>query len=180
MHDALEHTGATEHDEPGSSAEGEGPPEQDIHPAQPTNTIQIDAGDLSKAQADALSAAIDSAVPHLDRDVSRIGLLVVDDAAMIELHQTWHAQNTTTDVLTFESDTHGPLDVDIAVCIDEARRQSELRGHGVQDELLLYVLHGLLHCCGHDDHTDDDRRRMFGAQDDLLIAIGRAPISENA
>ena len=180
MHDALEHTGAAEHDEPGSSAEGEGPPEEDSHPAQPTNTIQIDAGDLNKVDADALCGAIEAALAHLHRDVSRIGLVVVDDEAMTELHRTWHGKDTTTDVLTFETDTDGPIDVDIAVCIDEARRQCAYRGHEVLDELLLYVLHGLLHCCGHNDHTNDDRRRMFEAQDDLLKAIGRTPISEDA
>lgn len=180
MHNALESSGSAERDEPGSPAKGDVPPEQAQHPAELTNNIQIDAGSLSDADADDLCAAVSTALPHLNRDTSRIGIQVVDDAAMIALHSTWHDLDTTTDVLTFENDGDGPIDVDIAVCVDEARRQAMLRGHAWQDELLLYVLHGLLHCCGHDDHTEETQGRMFAAQDALLLAIGRKMISEDA
>ena len=180
MHNALEQSGSAERDEPGSSAEGELPPEPEGHPAPLTDNVQIDAGALSDADANALCAAIEAALPHLGRTVSRIGIQVVDDDAMIALHTQWHDLDTTTDVLTFESDSEGPIDVDIAVCLDEAQRQADTRGNTMQDELLLYVLHGLLHCCGHDDHSDEDQQRMFKAQDDLLHAIGHTSISEDA
>ena len=180
MHNALEQSGSAERDEPGSSTEGELPPEPEGHPAPLTDNVQIDAGALSDADADAMCAAIEVAVPHLNRTVSRIGVQVVDDAAMITLHKQWHDLDTTTDVLTFESDPDGPIDVDIAVCLDEAQRQADSRGHTMQDELLLYVLHGLLHCCGHDDHSDEGQHRMFAAQDTLLRAMGRSAISQDA
>lgn len=162
-----------------SSAEGDLPPERADHPAELHHDIQIDPGGLAAADSDALCAAVDAALPLLDRPCARVGLQVVDDAGMIDLHRRWHDTDTTTDVLTFESGPDGPIDVDIAVCLDEARRQAADRGHDWRDELLLYALHGLLHCCGHDDHKPESRRRMFVAQDELLRAMGKAPISED-
>lgn len=171
--------GPPDGDDPGSSAKGDVPPSSAHHPDAPIDTIEIDAGTLGDADADTLCTAIRDAVPNLSRSVDRIGVQVVDDEAMIALHTRWHNFDTTTDVLTFESDATGPIDVDIAVCIDEANRQAATRGHTAIDELIMYVLHGLLHCCGHDDHTLEAQARMFAAQDDLLRAIGRPPISED-
>ena len=46
------------------------------------------------------------------------------------------------------------------------------RSHPVERELLLYIIHGILHCLGEDDHDDDAYARMHAREDDLLEAIG--------
>lgn len=102
---------------------------------------------------------------------------VIDDPAMADAHVRYSGVAGTTDVLTFDlsGDPEGPLDVDILVCIDEARRQAETRGHAVDRELLLYIIHGILHCLGHDDHDDARATLMHAEEDRLLTAIGVGP-----
>lgn len=102
---------------------------------------------------------------------------VVGDAEMAEAHVRYSGVEGTTDVLTFDlsegaSARGGPLDVDILVCADEARRQALEQGHEPVREMLLYVLHGVLHCLGHDDHTDDGFARMHAEEDRILAEIG--------
>ena len=123
---------------------------------------------------------------------------LVDDAHMIRAHERYTNTPGTTDVLTFDlrqttdphdphthtdphTDTHadspdGPLDVDLLVCVDEARRQSAIRNHAVERELLLYIVHGVLHCLGYDDHTPADAKRIHAREDALLAAAGIGPI----
>ena len=48
----------------------------------------------------------------------------------------------------------------------------EHHGMSSRAELLLYVIHGILHLSGHDDHDPDDARRMHAVSLDLLRAIG--------
>lgn len=43
---------------------------------------------------------------------------------------------------------------DIVIAVPTARRQAEERGHGVERELRILMLHGLLHCSGYDHETD--------------------------
>jgi probable rRNA maturation factor len=91
---------------------------------------------------------------------------------MIGLHDHWHNKPNTTDVITFEANTTGPLEVDLVLCLDEAARAAKQRGHATDDELVLYLLHGLLHCCGYDDTSDTLAAAMHQEEDRLLVAIG--------
>jgi len=123
-----------------------------------------------------LSVKLAAVCEQLDRPAARVTVRVVNDDEMSQLHMRHANILGTTDVLTFDaSEPNGPIDVDIAVCVDEASRQAGERGHSVERELLLYMLHGVLHCMGFDDHTDDDYDRMHTEEDRLLQAIGVDP-----
>ena len=165
---------ATDHaisdrEEPGSSNESELPPEPKC-----TLTCDVESEDCDERW---LSTQLDAACGHLPRDTRRVTVRIVDDAEMIDLHRRFHDDPTTTDVLTFDSsEEHGPIDVDIAVCLDEARRNATERGHDVVRELLLYIVHGLLHCCGYDDHDVREHARMHAEEDRILTAIGVGPV----
>jgi probable rRNA maturation factor len=97
---------------------------------------------------------------------------VVDDARMAEAHARYAGVEGTTDVLTFDLSGGDGLDADLLICLDEARRQGERRGHAPEQELLLYIVHGVLHCLGHDDHTEPDAARMHAEEDRVLSLIG--------
>ena len=110
---------------------------------------------------------------HVAGPVARVTVEIVDDHRMAALHERFSNVPGTTDVLTFPSSgPDEPVEVDIAICIDEAARQSRARGHELRRELLLYALHGVLHCTGFDDRTPDDHARMHAEEDRILQAIG--------
>jgi probable rRNA maturation factor len=106
--------------------------------------------------------------------IGEVRVRVVDDAEMADAHERWSGVPGTTDVLTFDlRDTgQGPLDVDLLVCADEAARQADARGIPPERELLLYVIHGVLHCLGFDDHDEAAAARMHAEEDRLLEAAG--------
>lgn len=99
---------------------------------------------------------------------------IVADDEMAAAHQRYSNVPGTTDVLTFDlrESAAGPLDADLLICLDEARRQAAARRHAPERELLLYIVHGLLHCLGYDDHNEADARAMHEMEDRLLAAIG--------
>lgn len=102
---------------------------------------------------------------------------LVEDAEMAAAHQRHCGVPGTTDVITFDLTEGGSargkaLDVDLLVCADEAERQARTRGHEVRGEVLLYIVHGMLHCLGHDDHDEADASAMHAREDEVLTAIG--------
>ena len=169
---AQPNSGCDDRDELGSSTEGDVPPERTPRPASDPVDLTLSSTLISDERIAALRSQVHAVLAHLPRPVTRVGISVMDDASMIELHSKWHNLSTTTDVITFETSTEGPLEVDIAVCLDEAIRAATEHKHSEDAELLLYIVHGLLHCCGFDDHDDAASARMHTEEDRLLAAIG--------
>ncbi|MEO0511556.1 MAG: rRNA maturation RNase YbeY [Planctomycetota bacterium] len=111
---------------------------------------------------------------------------LVDDERMSAEHERTLDDPSTTDVLTFDlssgdlSSGGGVLDVDLLLCVDEARRQAATRAHGPREELLLYAVHGCLHCLGFDDASDRAAAAMHTREDEVLRAIGIGAVFDAA
>jgi probable rRNA maturation factor len=156
---------ATDSDSPGRS------PGRRID-ANQADVDLIDAAGLAPDRLAWLRGAIADALAHLGSR-GELRVRVVADAEMTDAHDRWIGDPATTDVLTFDlgtTDRH--LDADVIVCLDEARRQADARGHAPERELLLYVIHAVLHCLGHDDHDEAGAAGMHRLEDETLEAIG--------
>lgn len=108
----------------------------------------------------------------------------VSDREMRRLSATYRHKDKTTDVLTFMGDYPPAADRgftlepeapdgfpnlptwegfegaggalgDVVISVPTARRQAAERGHSVDRELKILLLHGLLHCLGYDHEVDD-------------------------
>jgi probable rRNA maturation factor len=104
-----------------------------------------------------------------------ISILIANDVTMSKLHEQFLHIAGPTDVLTFEIDRSIKgriISGEIIVCLPEARRQARQRKIPVSHELLLYVVHGLLHLAGYDDATIGDYEKMHREEDRILKAIG--------
>jgi probable rRNA maturation factor len=98
---------------------------------------------------------------------------------MAALHEQFLGIPGPTDVLTFplDEDDEGRVTAgEIVICVPEARRQTKRNGVGVERELLLYALHGMLHLCGYDDRTAAAFRTMHATEDRILTQLGVGPV----
>src|SRR5438067_7148431 len=84
-----------------------------------------------------------------------ISLAFVDNATIHRLNKRYLDHDEPTDVLSFPYSAANAkkLEGELIVGVQVALEQAAERGHDVQAELALYVIHGLLHLCGHDDKT---------------------------
>jgi len=141
-------------------------------PGQPTVDIIDSTGCLDRSQVEWLCARARDAMREL-RATGEVRVRLVDDTEMAHIHERDTGVVGTTDVLTYDLGTSGRvLDVDVLACVCVARRQALGRGLRVQRELLLYIVHAMLHCVGHDDRDAGDFAAMHEAEDRLLGAIG--------
>ncbi|MEZ6188908.1 MAG: rRNA maturation RNase YbeY [Planctomycetota bacterium] len=107
---------------------------------------------------------------------SQLSLAVVDDPHMSELHERFSGVPGPTDVLSFPlADEHVPLLGEVIVSSDTAALEAEERGLPFEEELQRYVVHGILHLFGYDDHDPEDRTRMHARQERLLSEFRGAP-----
>ena len=162
-------------------------------------TTQAPAGRaaLSTERWAALAAAV-----LRDEEVAsgELGLRFVDAEPMAALNRTHMGASGPTDVLAFpidagdrddllafptygaDSDDGGPARLlgDVVVCPEYAAAQAADHagaGHdgGLDDELALLVVHGVLHVLGYDHACDEDAAVMRDRERRLLAAHHRAP-----
>lgn len=122
--------------------------------------------------------ALDQLHVHPDAELA---IVLVDEAAMEQLHVQWMDEPGPTDVLSFPMDELRPgtedaptpagLLGDIVLCPQVAIAQAETAGHSTLDELLLLTTHGLLHLLGFDHAEPDEEKVMFGIQRDILAGF---------
>ncbi|MBU0637488.1 MAG: rRNA maturation RNase YbeY [Planctomycetes bacterium] len=117
----------------------------------------------------------------------QLSIAVVGAAAMSTLHARFLHQAGPTDVLAFDLGTSHQrrhLDGEVILCADVARQQAARRlpraakrtpatlRRAARAELSLYLVHGLLHLAGYDDHAPAAYRRMHAREDVLLEELG--------
>lgn len=122
---------------------------------------------------------------------TEVSLLFVDEAAIAALNEEFLGRKGPTDVLAFpiedelpssgrfpDSGESGPggrpgdappmLLGDVVICPVVAARQAPEHGHGVEDELALLVVHGLLHLLGMDHEVPAEAEVMERLERELL------------
>lgn len=109
---------------------------------------------------------------------AEISLAFVDNATIHKLNQRYLGHDEPTDVLSFPlGETAKGLHGELVIGAEVAQEQATSRGHDVQAELTLYVIHGLLHLCGFDDHSPADARAIHDRERHYLKLLGLPDIA---
>ena len=105
-----------------------------------------------------------------------VSIAFVTNAAIRKINRRFLNHDFATDVLSFPlsgpgSDLFGELVISAEYAVAEAAK----RKIPVEEELLRYVAHGVLHLLGYDDHRPADRKRMWARQErELRRILGNA------
>ncbi len=112
---------------------------------------------------------------------AKVTVAFVDDAHIHRLNKQYLNHDEPTDVLTFPYS--GPpqpgqkLEGEVVVGYQVATEYAADRGHGVDTELLLYVVHGCLHLCGYTDGDAKGAARMRARERHYLTHLGLPDIA---
>lgn len=103
-----------------------------------------------------LTTWLETVVADVCANASTLGVCFVEDREMQEANGRYRGKDAPTDVLSFPGETtdDGLHLGDIMISLPTARRQACERGHSVQLEISLLLLHGVLHCMGWDHEAD--------------------------
>lgn len=96
--------------------------------------------------------------------LDEIEFSIIGDEEMTRVHAEFLNDPTPTDVITFH---HG----EILVSADTAMRQGTEHGQALDHELALYLIHGLMHLGGWDDHEPDEAAEMARRQEAVLRQV---------
>jgi len=126
----------------------------------------------------AAKIALEHEAQSLESDLS---IILTDDARLHELNLNYLGVDAPTDVLSFpasetDPETGARYIGDILISIPRAQSQADARGHPLEAEVQLLVVHGVLHLIGHDHAEAEDKARMWKAQTEILKQLGLGQI----
>ena len=150
--------------------------------------VIFEAEDEFLPKSDEIISLITKILENHKAKQAEISIAFVNDAEIIELNKNYFNKSTPTDVISFnldeESDNLEVLDYkkipqadadvleqcvienefvegEIIVNADEAARAAGDYGNTSQQEVLTYVIHGLLHILGYDDLEEQKKKIMW-------------------
>lgn len=106
-----------------------------------------------------------------------VSIQLVTARFMANINQRFLNHEGSTDVITFDHRDHSPpnspihpnhLHGEIFISPADARQFAEIFGTSWQEEVVRYILHGLLHLQGHTDLDPDSRRKMKRVENRLF------------
>ena len=106
-----------------------------------------------------------------------LSIVFADDAHLQQLNREFQGIDKSTDVLSFpaghiDPDTNQTYLGDVIISLPTASRQANQAGHTISSEIILLIVHGVLHLLGHDHMSPGEKSAMWSAQDEILESLG--------
>jgi probable rRNA maturation factor len=104
-----------------------------------------------------------------------VGVLLTGDQAIRTLNRKYRRIDKATDVLSFPAaEIAEGVAGDLVISLETALRQAEERGHSLEMEIKVLLLHGLLHLAGYDHEADNGamHRKEARLRRELGLAAG--------
>jgi probable rRNA maturation factor len=116
-----------------------------------------------------LTSLIEHALREENINNARLSVALVDNRAIHKINQQFLQHDFPTDVITFPlSDGRDPLVGEIVISTEYAIDSSTEFQWPARIEVGLYVVHGVLHLCGYDDHDEKQAGVMHQRQHAIL------------
>lgn len=129
----------------------------------------------------ALTGDLERVAGHLLKafglDEGELSVVLCDDPFIHPLNRDWRGKDRPTDVLSFaqregeEADEDDPVLGDVVISVETAARQAAERGHSLEHELRVLLVHGVLHLLGYDHEDDEEAEEMEALERDLLAEL---------
>ena len=104
---------------------------------------------------------------------ARLSIALVDNSKIKELNKQYFNSNEVTDVISFPlSNNKNILSGEIIVSVETAVEIAGKRNIGIEGEIVLYIVHGLLHLLGYADGNEEDARAMHEEESKILKTLG--------
>ena len=116
---------------------------------------------------------------HLDCSNQEVSILLTEDKDIRQLNQEFRSIDQTTDVLSFPQNAHEDPSIpeeiilgDIVVSLDIAKAQAIEHGLDFKEEIILLLIHGILHLLGYDHEiSEQEEKKMRNKTRELFKLI---------
>lgn len=115
---------------------------------------------------------------------SEVSVTFVTNEMIRDINREYRGKDQPTDVISFAMEELGEGETaiigsseprmlgDIIISLDRTKEQAADYGHSFERELGFLAVHGFLHLLGYDHMTEEDEKKMFSRQEEILVSLG--------
>lgn len=92
----------------------------------------------------------------------------VSEQRMLEVNNTFLNHDYYTDIITFDESFINIINGSIFISPDTVKYNSQILKNDYQHELFRVIVHGIMHLCGYNDHTEPEKQIMRALEDKYL------------
>lgn len=140
------------------------------HSIQKIDRMDIDISNLSKTRVNIsrLKDCASRVLVRLNKENSNLSVVLADDMFVRKLNKKYRGHNSPTDVLAFSmlEGEHNSVDQtccelgDVIISVQTAKKQAREYKHPLEKEIILLLIHGILHLLGFDHIKINDETEM--------------------
>ena len=123
---------------------------------------------LPEIEQDRVSDWIGRVAASYGKRIDQVNYIFVDDEEILRINRRFIGHDYYTDHIGFDNSQGNVLIGDTYISLDTVRTNAELFGTSYDEELHRVIIHSILHLCGIDDMTDEERQEMELAEDTAL------------
>lgn len=136
----------------------------------PQTDISIinESGELAEIEYDIVSKLTDHISHDYSVNIGYINIILLSDSEHTALNIKHLGHKYSTDILTFDLSDAENINTDICINLQIAQENAIEFKNTLTEELYRLIIHGILHMCGYDDHTPEEKSKMTKLENHYL------------
>ncbi len=139
---------------------------------------------LNQQELDFVQKILEHAAKEEGMGQSEVSVTFVTNEMIRDINREYRGKDQPTDVISFAMEELGEGETaiigsteprmlgDIIISLDRTKEQAADYGHSFERELGFLAVHGFLHLLGYDHMTEEDEKKMFSRQEEILVSLG--------
>ncbi|WP_293050010.1 rRNA maturation RNase YbeY [Paludibacter sp.] len=115
-----------------------------------------------------ISAWIKEVAQLHGKTTGEISYIFCDDEKILEVNRQYLQHDYYTDIITFDDNEGDKINGDIFISLDTVADNAKEFDVTFENELHRVMIHGILHLCGQDDHSKEERAEMIRKENEAL------------
>lgn len=100
-----------------------------------------------------------------------IDFIFTTDKRILEINNEFLKHNYFTDIITFDYSKEKLISGEVYISIPIVMENAAIFGKTVESEIRRVIFHGVLHLCGYNDQTEEEKTLMRNMEDRYLALI---------
>jgi len=126
-----------------------------------------------------ISNWIKSVASVYNKKIGTIAYIFCNDEKILEVNKEFLQHDYYTDIITFEYNEGDTILGDIYISLDTVKSNSETFKTKPEEEIYRVMIHGVLHLCGINDKTPEERKYMTECENRALKLLDESKGCKN-